>query len=203
MKTSSFKLGANKMNQTEALQYLKDARPIFELAEQYGSNNLEDRLAYGQFSLLTRLSEVWQAGWSGPEIEDFCRQAGYHSWQVKPVSLYFWNSIIAGQRDKKETVSTWITTIFWIITFIGVIIVGLLLVITIGPLTSSGGRNNKGPEIYAWIGLIVCSPILGLGYIFREVIMNFMERFFNSRREHTWPKGLYPDNEEGRSDLEK
>lgn len=189
----------NKMEQAQALQYLKDARPIFELAEQHGSIKLTDKLAYGQFSLLEQLAKVWQAGLSGPEIEDLCRQAGYNSWQVKPVSLYFWNTQIVQQMGEKETVRGWINTIFWIITGIGVCAVMFFLIIVLDLGVSRRGDN----EFYAWIGLIICSPLLGVGYLFREAIMSFMDRSFNSRRKQTWPKGLYPDNEEGRTDLEK
>ncbi len=189
------------MDHAQALQYLKDARPIFELAEQPGLGLLEDKLEYGQFSLLTHLGEVWQTGWSGPEIEDLCRQAGYSSWQIKAVSLYFWNSAIGQHREQKETVSGWITAIFWVITSIGILIVGIMLSVALN-LNNSGRYNTTG-QIYAIIGLVICSPILALGYVFKEVIMKFMERSFSSQQKQTWPKGLYPDNEEGRRDLDK
>ncbi|HEX2913547.1 MAG TPA: hypothetical protein VH186_22275 [Chloroflexia bacterium] len=191
------------MNQAEALQYLQEARPIFEAAAKYGPDKLVDNLQYGQFDLLEALEAVWKSGWSGPEIEAMCDQAGYFPSQVRALSLYFYRRLVSEQEEKIKATGTRIMVTFWVVTGVGAFIVGMLVAILLDSSNSHHVYRSGDGEFYALIGFVVCSPVLGIGYLCRNSIEELLNRWFKWKLKHTWPQGLYPDTEEGRADLEK
>jgi hypothetical protein len=189
------------MTETEALELLKQARPIFELVEQHGSSKLDENLGYGQYALIENLEQVWFAGWTGPEIEELSRRAGYNSAQLKVISLYFWYKERDANQDKMETTNLWITGVFMVATLIGAFIIAWILGSIFG-FSARSVRSSPG-EIYMIIGFIVCLPVLGLGYGLGQLVQKYQFWRFKAHHRKAWPAGLYPDNEEGQQDLEK
>jgi len=189
------------MDETQVIALLQEARPIFEIAEKHGYLKLDENLQFGQAKLLENIETIWFGGRNGPEIEEFCRKAGLKSRQVKQVSLYFWYRVTDNNRDTIEKTDFKIYFVFVVLTLIGASIIAWILVGILG--VGSTGRRYSDTDVYLIIGLIICTPILGLGLGIRWLVKNYLSKRFTTKMKRTWPERLYPENEEGQADFEK
>ncbi len=189
------------MNQEQAIALLKESAPIFDMAQKYGAFDFEKNLQFGQYSLIDNIKQVWFADWTGPEIEEICRKAGYNPSQVKQVSRYLWHEMLTERRDKIEGTDYKIYLIFLILTFIGILIIGFMILPYINDIPGSGVRDST-VEITLAISLIICAPIFGLGLIIRWLVKKYLGKRIDGRNVQVWPKGLFPDNEEGQAYFE-
>ncbi len=182
------------MNEAEAIALLKEARPIFKLAVKFGASKVDENLQYGQAGQIGNIQKVWLSGRSGTEIEALCREAGYDPLQIKQVSLYLWFTMTFEKRDKVESTDYKIYFVFAMLTVLGAGIIAVFLNL-IAPTSTSPTRHNSGIDFYLLVGLVVCSPIAGLGLVIRWLVKKYLVSRSEIQINRSWPEGLYPDNE--------